>query len=93
MVYYSKEDKIFTIQVQRITGEYGTRPVKLSEISLLLVKMMSALYEGKNKNTEGNGASDKSFDGREKSSRVYDCLWASSGRYTAENLNAESLYC
>jgi len=60
--------------VQRITGEYRTRPAKLSETSLLLAKMMSAWYEGENKNTEGNGASDKSFDGREKNSRVYDCL-------------------
>jgi len=64
--------------------------VKPSEISLLLAKMMAAWYEGKNKNTERNGASDKSFDGREKkNSRVYDSSWASSGRYTAESLNAE----
>ena len=61
----------------------------VSEFSLLLAKIMSAWYEGKNKNTEGNGASDKSSDGREKNSCVYDCLWASSGRYTAENFNAE----
>jgi hypothetical protein len=80
MMYYSKGDKVFNIQVQRITGECGTRPVTLSEISLLLAKIMSAWYEGKNKNTEGNGASDKSFDGQEKNSCVYDCLWASSGR-------------
>jgi hypothetical protein len=52
--------------VQRITGECGTRPVTVSEISLLLAKVMSAGYEGKNKNAEGNGASDKSFNGREK---------------------------
>ena len=51
--------------------------------------MMSAWYEGENKNTEGNGASDKSFDGREKNSCVYDCLRASSGSYTAGNFNAE----
>jgi len=75
--------------VQRITGECGTRPVKLSEISLLLAKVMSAWYKGKNKNTGGNAVSDKSFDGREKKSCVYECLWASWGRYTAENFNAE----
>jgi hypothetical protein len=50
---------------------------------------MSAWYEGENRNTEGNGASDKSFDGREKNSCVYDCLRASSGSYTAGNFNAE----
>jgi hypothetical protein len=75
--------------VQRITGECGTRPVTLSEISLLLAKIISAWYEGKNKNTEGNGASDKSFDRCGKNSCVYDCLWASLGRHTAENVNAE----
>ena len=63
--------------------------MKLSEISLLLAKVMSAWYKGKNKNTGGNAVSDKSFDGREKKSCVYECLWASWGRYTAENFNAE----